>query len=209
MGRPHAPAPPPRESFTHSLFSPSALARPLPGPPLRRTDVRVETHNTPLPSGSGRPDFFLHHITASPRLASAPDAAAAAAARPPLVLMPGYGAGAAFFFRSISPLASAGLRVFAVDWLGTGLSGRPRFTPGNYEESVRWFTDSLEEWRIANKLERFDLLGHSLGALGDCMHPLTPIPIHFDAHGTCRSLGHFIRNSAEKGCAGRKGAKSA
>lgn len=30
-------------------------------------------------------------------------------------------------------------------------------------ETESWFVDSLEEWRRAKKLDRFILLGHSLG----------------------------------------------
>lgn len=129
-----------------SVHLPSAY--PLPALP-RRLHVQVDTANTPVSDSS--PDHFLHHIAAGPSSGA------------PLVMMPGYGAGAAFYFRSVSPLASTGLRVFAVDWLGTGLSGRPRFHPRGYEQSVAWFTDSLEEWRRRNHLERFTLLGHSLG----------------------------------------------
>ena len=38
------------------------------------------------------------------------------------VLVPGYGAGAAFYFRNLADL-SARFRTYAVDVLGTGLSG--------------------------------------------------------------------------------------
>lgn len=41
---------------------------------------------------------------------------------PPLVLLPGYGAGAGFYFRNLDGLA-AHFRVHAVDLLGTGMSG--------------------------------------------------------------------------------------
>lgn len=41
---------------------------------------------------------------------------------PSMVLVPGYGAGAGFFFRNMRALCSH-FRVHAVDLLGTGLSG--------------------------------------------------------------------------------------
>ena len=41
--------------------------------------------------------------------------------KPPLLLLPGYGAGAGFFFRNLRGLARGGLDVAAIDWLG-----RPR-----------------------------------------------------------------------------------
>ena len=44
------------------------------------------------------------------------------AGAPPLVLLPGYGAGAGFYFRNLDGLAQH-FRVHAVDLLGTGMSG--------------------------------------------------------------------------------------
>ena len=82
---------------------------------------------------------------------------------PPVVLCPGYGAGAAFYWRNLGPLASAGFRCFAVDWLGTGMSGRPPFTSQTHDAAVAFFLDALESWRAANGIDRFALVGHSLG----------------------------------------------
>lgn len=44
------------------------------------------------------------------------------ATSPPLVCLPGYGAGAAFYFRNIDDLAKQ-FRLHLVDLLGTGMSG--------------------------------------------------------------------------------------
>ena len=77
--------------------------------------------------------------------------------------MPGYGAGAAFYWRNLAPLASCGFRCYAVDWLGTGLSGRPPFGAATHDDAVAFFLDALEAWRDANGLDRFSLVGHSLG----------------------------------------------
>ena len=44
------------------------------------------------------------------------------ASNPPLVCLPGYGAGAGFYFRNIDGLAKQ-FRVHLVDLLGTGMSG--------------------------------------------------------------------------------------
>ena len=82
---------------------------------------------------------------------------------PPVVLLPGYGAGAAFWWRTLQPLASAGFQAHAVDWLGTGLSGRPAWSASNHDDSVAFFTDGLEAWRAAAGVESFVLVGHSLG----------------------------------------------
>lgn len=80
----------------------------------------------------------------------------------PIVCMPGYAAGAAFFYRNLAGL-SKHARVHLVDWLGTGLSGRPAFRCHTREETEDWFVDSLERWRIAQGHSKMILVGHSLG----------------------------------------------
>ncbi|KAJ7649400.1 alpha/beta-hydrolase [Mycena polygramma] len=75
---------------------------------------------------------------------------------PPVVLLPGYGAGIGFFFfNNLSALAqwagNRGSSVYAVDWLGMGRSARVPFTiksprkdiPG-VAEAESFFVDSLE-----------------------------------------------------------------
>ena len=79
----------------------------------------------------------------------------------PLVLAPGYGAGAAFYFKNLQPFAAAGYRCYAVDWRGTGLSGRPAFTADSHAAAVAFFLDALEAWRKENGIERFALVGAS------------------------------------------------
>ena len=53
--------------------------------------------------------------------------------------------------------------MFAVDWLGTGRSGRPPFTAKTTFEAENWFIDSLEKWRAAHGIRFMRLLAHSLG----------------------------------------------
>lgn len=81
---------------------------------------------------------------------------------PNVVFMPGYGAGSGFFYRNVAGLA-ASTRLHLVDWLGTGLSGRPAFRCRSREETEAWFIDSLETWRERNGVDRMVLVGHSLG----------------------------------------------
>ncbi|KAK9821605.1 hypothetical protein WJX81_005670 [Elliptochloris bilobata] len=110
--------------------------------PLEVRDVTV---------GTG-PQEFMHTITGG-QLASQP-----------MVLVPGYGAGAGFYFRNIDGLAKH-FRVHAVDLLGTGMSGRPRFSARTREEAEEFFLDGLTRWRSAVGMERepMVLVGHSLG----------------------------------------------
>lgn len=87
-----------------------------------------------------------------------------------LVMLHGYGAGLGFFYRNFEPLTRlTGWKLYALDMLGMGNSTRPPFkvTAKDQESQIKeaeaWFIDSLEEWRKIRKIERFTLMGHSLG----------------------------------------------
>ncbi|PTB70710.1 alpha/beta-hydrolase [Trichoderma citrinoviride] len=87
-----------------------------------------------------------------------------------LVMLHGYGAGLGFFYKNFEPITRIpGLKLYALDMLGMGNSSRPPFKihakdrEGKVIEAENWFIDALEEWRKARKIERFTLLGHSLG----------------------------------------------
>lgn len=87
-----------------------------------------------------------------------------------LVMVHGYGAGLGFFYRNLEPISQLpGMKLYALDMLGMGNSSRPPFKvhakgkEDQVKEAEDWFIDSLEEWRKARKIERFTLLGHSLG----------------------------------------------
>ncbi|GFR44731.1 hypothetical protein Agub_g6057, partial [Astrephomene gubernaculifera] len=116
---------------------------PGPGGPLTARDVRI---------GPGKEDY-LHTLQGGPDSVD-----------PPVVLMPGYGAGVGFYYRNFPGLAQR-LRLFAVDWLGTGLSGRPRYLARTRQQAEDFFLDSLASWRREAGLEgsKMVLVGHSLG----------------------------------------------
>ena len=87
-----------------------------------------------------------------------------------LVMLHGYGAGLGFFYKNFESLSRVpGWRVYALDLLGMGRSSRPPFRirakdrQASITEAEDWFIDALEEWRVQRKLDRFTLLGHSLG----------------------------------------------
>lgn len=87
-----------------------------------------------------------------------------------LVMLHGYGAGLGFFYKNYEPLSRVpGWKLYALDMLGMGNSARPPFKihakdqQGKIREAEAWFIDALEEWRRARKIERFTLMGHSLG----------------------------------------------
>jgi cardiolipin-specific phospholipase len=82
----------------------------------------------------------------------------------------GYGAGLGFFYKNFEPISrTPGLKLYALDMLGMGNSSRPPFKihakkkEDQIIEAENWFVDALEEWRKERKIERFTLLGHSLG----------------------------------------------
>ena len=87
-----------------------------------------------------------------------------------LVMLHGYGAGLGFFYKNFEGLSRIkGWKVYALDLLGMGRSSRPPFRIHSKDrqqsitEAENWFIDALEEWRVQRKIDRFTLLGHSLG----------------------------------------------
>ncbi|KAK4155430.1 Alpha/Beta hydrolase protein [Chaetomidium leptoderma] len=87
-----------------------------------------------------------------------------------LVMLHGYGAGLGFFYKNFEPLSRApGWKLYALDMLGMGNSARPNFKihakdpKDKIAEAEGWFIDALEEWRKVRNIEKFTLLGHSLG----------------------------------------------
>lgn len=75
------------------------------GPGIRRTPLDVRDVSV----GQDQQQF-MHTISAGDQ------------ASPPLVMLPGYGAGSGFYFRNIAGLAQH-FRLHCVDLLGTGMSG--------------------------------------------------------------------------------------
>ncbi|KAI9099995.1 Alpha/Beta hydrolase protein [Phlyctochytrium arcticum] len=89
-----------------------------------------------------------------------------------LVMCHGYGAGLGFFYRNFAGLSELpNWRIYAIDWLGMANSSRPPFpsvprgAPDTQvvSDAEQFFVDSLEEWRVANHIDKMTLMGHSLG----------------------------------------------
>lgn len=86
-----------------------------------------------------------------------------------VVLVNGLGAALGVFFQNLLPIAQQvpNCRLFALDWLGTGRSGRPAYPADPLKDSpqagIDFFLDAFEEWRQVHGVERFILVGHSLG----------------------------------------------
>ncbi|KAF3766794.1 hypothetical protein M406DRAFT_60940 [Cryphonectria parasitica EP155] len=87
-----------------------------------------------------------------------------------LVMLHGYGAGLGLFYQNFEPATRVkGWRLYALDMLGMGNSSRPPFrirakdAAEKTVEAESFFIDALEEWRKIRNIEKFTLLGHSLG----------------------------------------------
>lgn len=84
---------------------------------------------------------------------------------PKIILVHGFGGGAAVFMR-MAPLLQDYFEVILIDLLGMGASGRPPFDRSmETVQTVNYFTDSLFKcFEITGiSKEKFYLLGHSFG----------------------------------------------
>lgn len=81
--------------------------------------------------------------------------------RVPLVLIHGFASGVGLWCKNLDSLSET-RRVYAFDLLGFGRSSRPPF-PDSPEEVEDKFVEVVEDWRKNMKLDRFILLGHSMG----------------------------------------------
>lgn len=80
-----------------------------------------------------------------------------------LIILHGYAGGSLFFFPTLKDL-SQHYKVYCIDHLGMGLSSRPEFKCESLSDTLDFFLESFEAWRIAvGIIEKFVLCGHSFG----------------------------------------------
>ncbi|OQR66735.1 hypothetical protein BIW11_04929 [Tropilaelaps mercedesae] len=95
----------------------------------------------------------------------------------PLVLIHGFGCGGAIFAPSLDVLSEK-RDVYAIDMLGFGQSSRAAFNE-DAMEAENQMVHSIEMWRSRLQLDRFILLGHSLGGFVSSAYALKhPSRIH-------------------------------
>lgn len=90
----------------------------------------------------------------------------------------GYGGAFAFYWQNLAAMCSIpNSRIYLMDLLGMGLSGRPKFPnikvkgDANLPENIKsrvsqaedFFIDSFEDFAKKEKLDNFTMIGHSLG----------------------------------------------
>ena len=88
----------------------------------------------------------------------------------PLVMIHGFGCGIPQFYKNFDHLHK-NRKVYAIDLPGFARSTRVEFTP-DAEQCEQEFVDYIEKWREGVGLEKFILLGHSLGAFISCAYTM-------------------------------------
>lgn len=79
----------------------------------------------------------------------------------PLLMVHGFGGGVGLWIQNIDSL-SRNRTLYAIDLLGFGRSSRPKFDTDPALVEKR-FIESIENWRSNVGIDKFILLGHSLG----------------------------------------------
>jgi len=80
-----------------------------------------------------------------------------------LLLLHGYAGGALDFFNMFSTVAKK-FRVYAIDFIGMGLSDRQQFNvEHNPKAVVDFFVESVVTWLDTLGIKKFTLAGHSFG----------------------------------------------
>ena len=88
----------------------------------------------------------------------------------PLVMIHGFGCGIPQFYKNFDHLHS-NRKLYAIDLPGFARSTRVTFTP-DAEQCEQEYVEYIEKWREGVGLEKFILLGHSLGGFLSCAYTM-------------------------------------
>ncbi len=105
---------------------------------LISTAVPVEASDVVIRDQRGSLET-VHTLHAAPVAA----ARSSAASRAPIVMLPGYAAGAAMFYHQFKTLSQQA-DVYAIDLTGNGLSSRPRFAVKGVKDTEQFHIDCIE-----------------------------------------------------------------
>jgi cardiolipin-specific phospholipase len=140
---------------------------------IRLLDTRIPRSVVPLKHHGRRDihetgdnnadDYLMHGVHVESK--STPEQNPQSQHPTPLVLLHGYMNGSSYFYRNLVGLSGYFQSVYCIDMLGWGLSSRPKFdlTDDSVETAEDFFVESLEAWRIENKIDMMVLAGHSIG----------------------------------------------
>ena len=112
------------------------------------------------------PDTYIHTIIFEPTHPPLPDEEP----NMPLVMIHGFGCGIPQYYKNYDHLHST-RRLYSIDLPGFARSTRIDFTP-EAETCESEYVDYIEKWRQGVGLERFILLGHSLGGFLSCAYTI-------------------------------------
>ena len=90
--------------------------------------------------------------------------------RLPLVMVHGFGGGLGLFAKNFDSLSEK-RKLYAFDLLGFGRSSRIRFS-SDADLAEQQFVDAIESWRKKMGLEKFILVGHSMGGYLACSYAI-------------------------------------
>jgi pimeloyl-ACP methyl ester carboxylesterase len=79
-----------------------------------------------------------------------------------LVILHGY-QGSSITFHKLFKFLYPKYNIYCPDLIGMGLSSRPKIDFKSTQEWIDFFIGALEKWRETLKIEKFHLIGHSLG----------------------------------------------
>ena len=112
------------------------------------------------------PDTYIHTIIFEPIHPPPPDQEP----HTPLVMVHGFGCGIPQYYKNYDHLHST-RRLYSIDLPGFARSTRIDFTP-EAETCENEYVEYIEKWRQGIGLERFILLGHSLGGFLSCAYTI-------------------------------------
>ena len=112
------------------------------------------------------PDAYIHTIVFEPDQPPSVDEEP----RVPLVMIHGFGCGIPQYYKNFDHLHS-NRKLYAIDLPGFARSTRVEFS-ADAEQCEQDFVDYIEKWRKGLGLEKFILLGHSLGAYLSCAYTM-------------------------------------
>jgi pimeloyl-ACP methyl ester carboxylesterase len=91
--------------------------------------------------------------------------------KPNLIFIHGYQGTGVLFYKVFNDFI-AHFNVYCIDMIGMGLSSRPQVEFPTPHEYIDFFINSIELWRRAVGLEKFYLIGHSLGGYFSALYTL-------------------------------------